>query len=163
LSDLSGKVTLDDISKSGYYHTSVYDMEYGKLFEFAQLFEKIIVLNQPREQYSHPDAFFKTIQLANQLKKFTSVVLLDPSYEQNINFFKDLVETNKSFCIFPFIELLTNQRTDGQTTVCCRSATPVAKLSEITNFATDKNYKIIRDKMLNGTLLPDYCSQCYSL
>ena len=62
LSDLSGKVTLDDISKSGYYHTSVYDMEYGKLFEFAKLFEKIIVLNQPKEQYSHPDAFFNTIE-----------------------------------------------------------------------------------------------------
>ena len=163
LSDLDNEVTLDSINRPGYYHTSVYDMEYGKLFEFAKQFEKIIVLDQPREQYSHPDAFYKTIQLASQLKKFTSVTLLDTSYESNINFFKDLVETNKSFCIFPFIELLTNQRTDGQTTVCCRSTTPVAKLSEITNFATDKNYKIIRDKMLNGTLLPDHCSKCYSL
>jgi hypothetical protein len=163
LSDLDSKVTPDNISKPGYYHTSVYDMEYGKLFKFAQLFEKIIVLDQPKEKYSHPDAFFKTIQLANQLKKFTSVLLLDPSYELNINFFKDLVKTNKSFCIFPFIELLTNQRTDGQTTVCCRSITPVAKLSEITNFRTDKNYKIIRDKMINGTLVPEHCSTCYKL
>jgi pyruvate-formate lyase-activating enzyme len=163
LSDLGGKVTLDSIDKPGYYHTSVYDMEYGKLFKFAQLFEKIIVLDQPKEQYSHPDAFFKTIQLANQLKKVASVVLLDPSYETDINFFKDLVETNKSFCIFPFIELLTNQREDGQTTVCCRSMAPVAKLSEITDFATDKNYKIIRDKMLAGTRIPEHCSTCYDL
>jgi uncharacterized Fe-S cluster-containing radical SAM superfamily protein len=138
-------------------------MEYGKLFKFAQLFEKIIVLNQPKEQYSHPDAFFKTIQLVNQLKKFTEVVLLDPSYESDINFFKELVETNKSFCIFPFIELLTNQRSDGQTTVCCRSNTPVAKLSEITDFATDKNYKIIRDNMLDGVTIPKHCSSCYEL
>jgi sulfatase maturation enzyme AslB (radical SAM superfamily) len=162
LSDLGGKVTPDSISKPGYYHTSVYDMEYGKLFEFAQLFEKIIVLDQPKEQYSHPDAFFKTIQLANQLKKVARVVLLNPSYETDINFFKDLVETNKSFCIFPFIELLTNQRADGQTTVCCRSMAPVAKLSEITNFATNKNYKIIREKMLAGTLIPEHCSVCYN-
>jgi len=163
LSDLGGEVTLNSIDKPGYYHTSVYDMEYGKLFKFAQLFEEVIVLDQPKEQYSHPDAFFKTIQLADQLKKVTSVVLLNPSYETDINFFKDLVETNKSFCIFPFIELLTNQREDGQTTVCCRSMTPVAKLSEITDFATDKNYKIIRDKMLEGTLIPEHCSNCYSL
>ena len=163
LSDLDNKVTIDSIAKPGYYHTSVYDMEYGKLFEFAQLFEQIIVLDQPKQQYSHPDAFFKTIDLANRLKQVTSVVLLDPTYETDINFFKDLVETNKSFCIFPFIELLTNQRTDGQTTVCCRSITPVAKLSEITNFATDKNYKIIRDKMLEGKLIPEHCSKCYSL
>jgi pyruvate-formate lyase-activating enzyme len=163
LSDLDGEVTTDNISKPGYYHTSVYDMEYGKLFKFAQLFEKIIVLNQPKEQYSHQDAFFKTIQLASQLTKFTTVSLLDPSYKLDIDFFKNLVETNKSFCIFPFIELLTNQRTDGQTTVCCRSMTPVAKLSEITNFATDKNYKILRDKMLAGILIPEHCSSCYDL
>ena len=163
LSDLDNQVTADSIAKSGYYHTSVYDMEYGKLFEFAQQFEKIIVLDQPKEQYSHPDAFFKTIQLANKLKTFRSVVLLDPRHETAINFFKDLVETNKSFCIFPFIELLTNQRTDGQTTVCCRSSTPVAKLSDITNFATDKNYKIIRNKMINGIPVTEHCSSCYKL
>jgi sulfatase maturation enzyme AslB (radical SAM superfamily) len=163
LSDLDNEITINDIEKPGYYHTSVYDMEYGKLFEFAKLFGKIIVLNQPKEQYSHTDAFFKTIQLANQLKKFMSVVLLDDSYETDINFFKNLVETNKSFCIFPFIELLTNQRTDGKTTVCCRSMTPVAKLSEITNFATDKNYKTIRDKMIAGTPVPEHCSSCYKL
>lgn len=163
LSDLDNKIAIDNISKPGYYHTSVYDMEYGKLFEFAKLFEKIIVLNQPKEQYSHPDAFFKTIQLANQLTEFTTVLLLDPSYKLGIDFFKNLVETNKSFCIFPFIELLTNQRTDGQTTVCCRSMTPVAKLSEITNFSTDKNYKILRDKMLAGILIPEHCSSCYNL
>ena len=163
LSDLDGEVTLDSIREPGYYHTSVYDMEYGKLFKFAQQFAKVIVLDQPKKQYSHPDAFFKTIQLTNQLKKFTTVLLLDPSYESQINFFENVVETNKSFCIFPFIELLTNQRTDGQTTVCCRSDTPVAKLSEITNFATDQNYKIIRDKMIAGTLVPEHCSHCYRL
>jgi uncharacterized Fe-S cluster-containing radical SAM superfamily protein len=163
LSDLDDNITVDSINKPGYYHTSVYDIEYGKLFEFAQQFEKIIVLDQPKQQYSHPNAFFQTIQLANQLKKLTSVILLDSSYEMDINFFNNLVETNKSFCIFPFIELLTNQRTDGQTTVCCRSATPVAKLSEITNFSTDKNYKILRDKMLKGELIPEHCSVCYKL
>jgi hypothetical protein len=163
LSDLDNEITLDNIREPGYYHTSVYDMEYGKLFNFAQQFEKVVILDQPKEQYSHPDAFFKTIQLARELKEFIPVLMLDPGYESNINFFENLVKTNKSFCIFPFIELLTNQRTDGQTTVCCRSTTPVAKLDEITNFKTDKNYKIIRDKMISGVLLPEHCSNCYEL
>ena len=163
VSDIDTTVTIEDFTKSGYYHTSVYDMEYGKLFKFAQHFDKVIILNQPKEQYSHPDAFFKTIQLAKELKQYVTVVMLDTSYEDDINFFENLVKTNKSFCIFPFIELLTNQRTDGQTTVCCRSTTPVAKLNEITNFKTDKNYKIIRDKMLNGTLVPEHCNSCYKL
>jgi hypothetical protein len=163
LSDLDGEVTLDSINKSGYYHTSVYDIEYGKLLRFSQNFNKVIILDQPKDQYSHPDAFFKTIQLAKELKQYIEVTLLNPNFESAINFFEDLVNTNKSFCIFPFIELLTNQRTDGQTTVCCRSTTPVAKLSEIKSFKTDKNYKAIRDKMLNGTLVPEHCSSCYKL
>lgn len=163
LSDLDNEITADSISSSGYYHTSVYDMEYGKLFKFAQQFEKVIVLDQPKEQYSHPDAFFKTIQLAKELRPFTTVVLLDPDYESDINFFENLVKTNKSFCIFPFIELLTNQRTDGMTTLCCRSYTPVAKLDEITDFATDKNYKVIRNNMINGIPMPDHCFGCYEL
>jgi len=163
LSDLNNEVTIDSICEPGYYHTSVYDMEYGKLFKFAQLFEKIIVLDQSKAQYSHPDAFFKTIQIAKELRQFTTVLFFDPTYELDINFFENLVKTNKSFCIFPFIELLTNQRTDGQTTVCCRSMTPVAKISEITNFATDKNYKTIRDKMIAGTPVPEHCSSCYKL
>ena len=163
LSDLGNEVTINSITKPGYYHTSVYDIEYGKLFKFAQKFEKVIILDQAKDQYSHPDAFFKTIQLAKELKQHIEVVLLNPSFESGINFFEDLVKTNKSFCIFPFIELLTSHRSDGQTTVCCRSTTPVAKLSEITNFKSDKNYTIIRDKMLNGTLVPEHCSSCYKL
>ena len=162
VSDVDSTVA-NNVTKPGYYHTSVYDMEYGKLFKFAQQFDKVIILNQPKEQYSHPDAFFKTIQLAKELKQHVTVVMLDTSFEADINFFENLVETNKSFCIFPFIELLTNQRTDGQTTVCCRSNTPVAKLSEMTSFKTDKNYKIIRDKMITGTLVPEHCSSCYKL
>ena len=110
LSDLDNEVTADSIGRSGYYHTSVYDIEYGKLFKFAQQFETVIVLDQPKEQYSHPDAFFKTIQLAKELRPFTTVLLLNPQYELDINFFENLVQTNKSFCIFPFIELLTNAR-----------------------------------------------------
>lgn len=163
LSELNGEVTINNISEPGYYHTSVYDFEYGKLFKFSQHFNKIIILDQPKEQYSHPDAFYKTIQLAKDLKPYVDVLMLDPTYESNINFFENLVATNKSFCIFPFIELLTNQRSDGQTTVCCRSSTPVAKLSELENFKTDKNYKAIRDKMLNGILVPEHCSSCYKL
>ena len=163
LSDLDIEESIDNIIKPGYYHTSVYDIEYGKLFKLAQHFDKVIILDQPKEQYSHPDAFFKTIQIANDLKPCVEVIMMDPTYNSDIDFFKTLVNTNKSFCIFPFIELLTNQRTDGQTTVCCRSNTPVAKLSEIKSFKTDKNYKVIRDKMISGTLVPEHCSSCYKL
>ena len=71
-----------------------------------------------------------------------------------------MVETNKSFCIFPFIELLTK---DGNTTVCCRSSNPILPIKNLKNFATDKNYQKIRNKLIKGELVPEHCSACYDL
>ena len=158
LSELDGPSLT--ITQDGWYHSSVYDIEYSRLVELATEFNSVIMLNQPKEQYSHPDAFYKTVKLVENLPngKF-----LNPSYTTDINFFENLVKTNKSFCIFPFIELLTNQRTDGYTTLCCRSTIPVAHISEITSWQTNKDYNVIRDKMINGVLLPDHCSECYKL
>jgi sulfatase maturation enzyme AslB (radical SAM superfamily) len=118
------------------------------------------MLDQPKEQYSHPDAFYKTVTL---IKNLPNGKFIDPGYTNSINFFETLVETNKSFCIFPFIELLTNQRSDGFTTVCCRSTTPVAHVSEIIDWQTNKSYQAIRNNMLNGVPIPDHCSSCYKL
>ena len=163
LSDLDSEVTLASISMSGYYHTSVYDMEYGKLFKFAQQFNKVIVLDQSKDQYSHPNAFYKTIKLAIELKSKTTVIFLNAAHSTDIDFFENLVNVNPSFCIFPFIELTPNTRNDGQTTVCCRSMTPITHVDHIVDFATDKNYKIIRDKMLQGIRVPEHCASCYKL
>ena len=158
LSELNAPI--DKITQNGWYHSSVYDVAYGRLVELASGFDSVIMLDQPKEQYSHPDAFYKTISLIESLPngKF-----LNTGYANGIVFFKNLVKINKSFCIFPFIELLTNQRNDGYTTVCCRSMTPVAHLSEITDWKTNTNYKEIRDKMINGVLVPEHCSTCYRL
>jgi len=154
LSELDG--VLPDLH-DGWYHSSVYDIEYGRLVELAEEFDQVLMLDQPKEQYSHPDAFYRTVRLVKQLKngKF-----LDDSYAQDIDFFENLVKTNSSFCIFPFIELLA---LNGNTTVCCRSTRPITKLTELTNFQTDKNYLDIRSKMLQGELVPDHCSSCYKL
>ena len=158
LSELDGPI--EPVVQKGWYHSSVYDIEYGRLVALATEFDLIIMLNQPKEQYSHPDAFYKTVTL---IKNLPNGKFLDPGYATSIDFFENLVDTNKSFCIFPFIELLTNHRVDGFTTVCCRSTTPVAHISEITDWQTNKNYQEIRNKMLNGVKIPDYCSSCYEL
>ena len=147
-----------DIASDGYYHTSVYDIEFGNLLELCRQVNQVIVLDQPKSLYTHPDAFYKTIRLAKQARAATSVIFIDPSYEEEITFFEDLVKTNKSFCIFPFIELLVE---NGNTTVCGRSTAPITKLSDLKSFKDDPGYSNIRTKMLNGELLPTHCSACY--
>ena len=52
--------------------------------------------NQPKEQYSHPDAFYKTVTL---VKNLPNGKFIDTDYANSINFFENLVDTNKSFCI----------------------------------------------------------------
>jgi hypothetical protein len=148
------------ISKDGWYHSSVYDIEYGNLLNLAEQFDSVIMLDQPKEQYSHPNAFYLTVKL---IKNLSNGKFLDETYREQIDFFESLVATNKSFCIFPFIELLTNHRSDGYTTVCCRSSAPITHISKIKNWATDTNYVEIRKKMLAGERLPNHCQACYTL
>ena len=117
ISELDHAIDLESIQHPGYYHSSVYDLEYYRLIEIAQEFDQILILDQPREQYSHPDAFYKTIRAAKQINNTVPVVYLDLTYNTNITFFEDLTKTNKSFCIFPFIELLAKKMTKQQCVV----------------------------------------------
>jgi pyruvate-formate lyase-activating enzyme len=158
LSELHSPLDQLAYSLPGYYHSSIYDMEFGKLVDLMGNFDLIILLDQPIEEWSHPDAFYKTLQAI--AKTSTPVKFLDPSYQESFNFFSQLVKENKSFCIFPFIELLVNS---GHTTVCCRSSTPIVSINELEDFQKDKKYTEIREKMIQGTMIPDHCSLCYDL
>ena len=160
ISEIHSPISLSDLEQTGFYHSSVYDLEHHRIVELAAQFNKVIILEQPKEQYSHPDAFYNTIRVADAISKIVPVEYIDPSFNQNINFFENLVQQNKSFCIFPFIELLAD---NGNTTVCCRSETAIMPLSELENFHTDLNYLKIRNNMLNGIKMPEHCSACYDL
>lgn len=72
--------------------------------------------------------------------------------------FAAYLKTNKSYCIFPFIEMVAQ---NGNTTLCCRSFKPLAKPSEVVDWKNHSEYKAIREKMLAGIQLPEFCSQCY--
>lgn len=147
-------VTIDNC---GYYHTSVFDLDSREIKELLVHFDKLIMLNQSIDQWAHPDAFYLTAKIADDSESLVQVErLVDTAH---INFFEELVEKNKSFCIFPFIELLVN---NGDTTVCCRSETPVTKINEITDWLTNSKYNEIREKMFAGELIPTHCSSCYN-
>lgn len=157
-----GLVTANSkIVSDGFYHTSVYDIMFGELVSFAKKnFTKVIVLDQAKHSYSHSDAFYLTINAAESILENVEVEFLDSSMREGLTYFEQLVKSNPSFCIFPFIELLAN---NGHTTVCCRSNTPVVRLKELKDFQTDNNYQNIRKSMLLGEKIPDHCNACYRL
>lgn len=146
--------------QAGHYHTSVVDIEYSQLLSLAKEFDHLLILDQPKESYNHPDFFYKTVRIGNELEKVMPVTWQNDGMKKSISFFEHLVQNNKAFCIFPFIELLTN---NDHTTVCCRSTTPITHVNKLKNFGTDENYQKIRQNMLDGVLIPQHCNTCYKL
>jgi len=145
----------------GYYHSSIYDLDFGELVDLAKKsFDKVVVLNQNKDSYTHPDAFYSTIKAADLISQYIEVEFLNLKLQQQIKYWEHLIESNPSFCIFPFIELLVN---DNSTTVCCRSSKPIVEYKKLGDFKTNQEYQQIRSKMLAGIPLPEHCHACYSL
>jgi uncharacterized Fe-S cluster-containing radical SAM superfamily protein len=154
-----GLITNTNIDiKDGFYHTSVLDLTNSEILELAQKFDRIIVLDQPIDQWNHPSEFHATQDIAKRIGDKAS--WQNKAGKLQLEYWQNLVETNKSFCIFPFIELLTQ---NGHTTLCCRSDTPVQSIDKLKNFATDEEYATIRNAMLAGKSLPEHCKVCYKL
>ena len=144
----------------GYYHTSIYDLDFGDLLILAEKFDEIVVLDLPIDTWSDDHALKKTIIIANKLESKKIVHWENKNLSNNPSkIFEKLLEKNKSFCILPFIELLAQ---NGSTTLCCNSSIPIKKINQIHDWANDPHYKKIRNKMLSGELLPDHCAVCYN-
>lgn len=153
ITDLEGLTDLNQSFKDAVYHSSVYDMTPGRITLLAKKFNRVVVLDQPKECWSHPDAYLNTVNLVKTIK---NLEFLNP-VTSSLGYWKNLVDVNKSFCIFPFIELLVD---NGSTTVCCRSRKEITTLENLKDFNTDRHYSKIRSAMLNGELL-EHCQVCY--
>jgi hypothetical protein len=158
LSELEGKIFVAQYQKQGTYHTSIYDIEFGRLVDIGNQFDLVIMLDQSVETWSHPDAFYNTVRIMKSLAVPTQ--FLNQSFSSTIDYFTQFVDQNKSFCAFPFIELLVDR---GNTTVCCRSSTPVVPIDQLFDYQSDIHYQTIREKMLRGERIPKHCQSCYDL
>ena len=142
---------------SGCYQTSFYDMSYGELIELSKQIDDVIILDQPKDSYFDEHAFYQTISLGKYLKSGSNVIFLDESLNFTV---EDDVKINKSICILPFIQSVS---LNGNYTVCCRSYTPISKVEPTINYSSDANRNLIKQKMLAGEKLDQYCKICYDL
>lgn len=141
----------------GCYQTSFYDMSYGDLIQLSKNIDEIIILDQSKDSYLDEHAFYQTIGLGKYLKSTCNVTFLDDSFNYTI---EDTLKTNKSLCILPFIQSVTM---NGNYTVCCQSNTPISKVDPTINYSSDANRNSIKQKMLAGEKLDQYCKICYDL
>lgn len=155
-----GLITSIDIElNSGYYHTSIFDLSKDQIIQVSSKFDLVLVLDQPIETWDHPNSFYLTWDLLDSIDQ-TKIQYQNKSNGDSVRIFSKLVNENKSFCIFPFIELLVQ---NGSTTVCCRSWEPIKKLKDISDWSTDSDYLSIRTDMINGKLVENHCKSCYNL
>jgi hypothetical protein len=151
-----------NIELFGYYHTTVADLIPGEIVTLSNQFDHVMLLDQPPESWSHPVLFSKTIHLIDILKESNHSVLFQNSKTvTHSTFFQNLLETNKSFCIYPFIHLVS--RGDGKTHVCSRSFEPVADISQVSDWQNDPSYQQVRESMIDGKALPKHCGYCYDI
>ena len=158
LSDLDQPVLSEHFKQAGFYHSSVYDMSWPRLLQLAQQFDKVIMLDQPKVCWSHPNAWLNTIRLIKKLGP--SGVFANAQHIKNVEYWLELVENNRAFCIHPFIQLHTRY---DHTVLCCRSiSSPVADLDSFQDFHHDTRYQAIREKLHDGQKISN-CETCYAL
>jgi len=146
-------------SKPAYYHTTVVDIAWGDLITLARRFDRVVMLDQPQSDWSHWKCLQATCKLMIQLEQLG----LDTQFRQNQNcahilYWYNLVRTNPSICIYPWINL----NNDGeQLKLCARDQGTVTTLSELKSWHDDPGYGRVRQAMLKGQRLPEHCSVCY--
>jgi len=146
--------------KFGYYHTSLADVAPGDILqELVPHFDKIKMLDQNINLYPHWKSFVHTFRLMLLLeKKGFNTDFRNNSNNKNILYWYDLLHTNKSLCVYPFINLINDY---GSAVQCQKQSNPVTKIESIKEWSTDPNFAPIRTAMLAGIKIPDRCRVCY--
>jgi molybdenum cofactor biosynthesis enzyme MoaA len=148
-----------NLTDYGFYHVSLVDLSAGQIIKIANQFDQIILLDQPESTWSSNILLFSTFNLMVELEKNG----LDTNFRNNSNiarysYFDNLFQQNKSFCIYPWIEL-TEQ--NEKITLCARSEVEVTTRQKLHDWRNDSNFNEIRQKMLLGEKLDEHCEVCY--
>ena len=144
----------------GYYHTSVADLSPGEIVHISDKFDTVLLLDQPKESFSHFKSYVTTIRLMFDLELTgINIVYRDNKFAKQVIHWRQFLKDNKSFCFHPFLALINID--NEVTSICPKNSKPITKVQNIINWQTDLNYKKIRDKMLSGELISERCHDCY--
>jgi len=144
----------------GYYHTSVVDLNEGKIKKVSGRYDLIVMLDQPQDSYPHFKNFLRTFRLFKNLEEQN----INVEYQKNqnikkIDFWWNYLRENYSFCYYPFTALVPDTE---YTRICPKNSVDVKLPSEIKDWRSDPDYRVFRDKMLAGEKLDSkYCHECY--
>lgn len=145
---------------AGFYHTSLADIPAGAIAQqLAKKFDQIMMLDQDVDQYPHFKSFVNTFRLMIELEKNKfDTKFRDNACNESIIYWYNLLHTNKSMCVYPFIGL---QNDYGRATLCQKNTMEVAKSESIVDWQTAPGFTPIRNNMIDGIKMPHNCDICY--
>lgn len=150
--------SVEQTLENGFYYTGVILLNEHEIIQIANKFDKIILLDQSIDQYSHSHIFVSTWKLIKYLmQKKITVEIPNKENMEFLDYWHNLMQTNKSFCLYPWVKSVNY---NNHYTLCTQSSTPVTKTSEMKNWQTDKKFTEIRKKMLDGEKLIN-CASCH--
>ena len=152
-----GKTLVD----AGYYHATLVDLPSKAIIEYAKQVDEVILLDQPRGEWTHSKIFLSTCKLMSEIEQNTDAVVhyKDNKNIKQLEYWSNVFATNKSFCIYPWVSY--SDSSGNGLVSCARSSVKLADPSSNLDWKNDPNYTAVRQKMLKGELLPDSCKTCY--
>lgn len=145
--------------QNGCYFTGPFSLQQKDIIKSANKFDKVILLDQKQEQYSHSRIFLAMWKLVHDIKdKGIDVEIINTENMKYLDNWEKYFENNKSFCINPWVLMHDGQ--SGYTSMCGRNWNKIKKRDEIKNWKDDSEYNKIRTKMINGEKISG-CEGCY--
>jgi sulfatase maturation enzyme AslB (radical SAM superfamily) len=143
----------------GYYHTSVTDIAQGSIVMLAKKFDQVIMLDQPKEIWSHWKCLLGTYKVMCHLEDAgINTVFRHNNNVKKFQYWQQLQQENKSFCLYPWINKHSKR---GSLRTCARSSVPLTPIADLTSWRDDPGLNEVRNKMLQGEKLHEHCKTCY--
>jgi pyruvate-formate lyase-activating enzyme len=148
-------------TEPGLYHTTVVDIDWSNLIKLAHNFDRVVMLDQPQQDWSHWKCMQATCKLMLKLEQDgIPTVFRDNQNIKKLLYWIDLVYSkNSSFCIYPWINL-HNQGANLK--LCSRAGSVVTTIDNLQDWQHDPKYGSVRQSMIAGQRLPEHCTTCYN-
>ncbi len=155
-----GMVPADESKiEDGYYHIGPLAMTPKDIINVSKKFDNVVLLDQDQDKFSDHRIFLAMFKLVNDMKELgIQVDVLNEENMKYLYYWTDMFENNKSICVYPW--LLMHDGYGEYTSLCGRSKDPVAKIKDLKNWETNKEYNKIRQAMLKGVRTKN-CVGCH--
>jgi MoaA/NifB/PqqE/SkfB family radical SAM enzyme len=152
-------VDTNQILENGCYYTGPFSMQQKSIIEISKKFDRVVLIDQKQEQFSHSRIFLAMWKLVKDMKETgINVEILNKENMEYLDKWEKIFKKNKSICINPWVLMHDGQ--SGYTNLCGRNWEKIKKREDIVNWKNDSEYSKIRKKMLNGEKIIG-CKGCY--